>query len=230
MVDNPPPSDGDSGASKQHVTAHAGRRLPASGPQDMAIYPAANPGFVKAQSPKFLPFWTIGLMLLIVLFSAAFILAIVVLARGTRWVSVDEPVIKIITAEPAPEAIPRASANSEVESAVTDTGVQVVIAADAPESLDVAGPVLPTVAITPTPKPLAIGFSAVVVDVGNQELNIRNLPGLINSQILFRAPEGSLFEIIEGPQEADGFTWWKVLDTQFQIEGWAVANYLQVIE
>ena len=194
------------------------------------MYPEANPRFVKAQSPKFLPFWTIGLMLLIVLLSAAFILAIVVSARGTRSVSVEEPVIQIITAEPVPQAVPRASAISEAESGDANVGGQVVIAADAPESLDVAGPVLPTVAITPTPKPLAIGFSAVVVDVGNQELNIRNLPGLIDSQILFRAPEGSLFEIIEGPQEADGFTWWKVLDTQFQIEGWAVANYLQVIQ
>ena len=54
------------------------------------------------------------------------------------------------------------------------------------------------------------------------------VPGLTGSKILFRSPEGSLFDIIGGPQEADGFSWWHVRDAQFQLEGWAVANYLQV--
>ena len=45
--------------------------------------------------------------------------------------------------------------------------------------------------------------------------------------MLFRAPKGTQFDIIGGPQEADGFTWWQVNDPLFQVQGWAVANYLQ---
>ena len=106
--------------------------------------------------------------------------------------------------------------------------VEVVVAEQAPADLAMEGPILPTVAFIPTPVSITVGANVEVTGVGNQELNIRNVPGLTGSKILFRSPEGSLFDIIGGPQEADGFSWWHVRDAQFQLEGWAVANYLQV--
>jgi hypothetical protein len=69
----------------------------------------------------------------------------------------------------------------------------------------------------------------VVVEVGDQELNVRNIPGVTESQIIFRSPEGTEFSIVDGPQQADGFTWWQIQDLTSAQRGWAVANYLSVI-
>ena len=120
------------------------------------------------------------------------------------------------------------TAPSDQPTELATAGVQIVIAAQTPESLQIEGPILPTVVITLTPVPLSVGASVEVAGVGDQELNIRNLPGLIDSIILFRAPEGTSFEVIGGPEQAGGFTWWKIRDSDFQVEGWAAANYLQV--
>jgi len=76
---------------------------------------------------------------------------------------------------------------------------------------------------------LSVGVQAAVFGVGNDKLNIRNRPSLSDSQVLFRENEGKRFDIIGGPQAADGYTWWQVRDPQFQVTGWAVANYLRTI-
>lgn len=80
------------------------------------------------------------------------------------------------------------------------------------------------------PTSLAVGMPVRVAYVGEQELNIRSLPGIAGSQILFRAADGSAFHIIGGPQPADGFTWWQIQDPASQLGGWAVANYLQAYQ
>ena len=77
------------------------------------------------------------------------------------------------------------------------------------------------------PASLAVGMQVRVANVGEQELNIRSLPGVAGSQVLFRAAEGSAFKILDGPRPADGFTWWQIQDPASQLGGWAVANYLQ---
>ncbi len=70
----------------------------------------------------------------------------------------------------------------------------------------------------------------VVANVGDQELNVRDVAGVTTSEVLFRSAEGTEFSIIDGPQQADGFTWWRIQDPITQQLGWAVANYLQVFE
>ena len=80
------------------------------------------------------------------------------------------------------------------------------------------------------PTSLAVGMSVMVANVGEQELNIRSLPSVADSQILFRAAEGSAFHIIGGPRSADGFIWWQIQDSTSQLGGWAVANYLQAYQ
>ena len=80
------------------------------------------------------------------------------------------------------------------------------------------------------PTSLEVGMPVRVAYVGEQELNIRSLPGIAGSQILFRAADGSAFHIIGGPQPADGFTWWRIQDPASQLGGWAVANYLQAYQ
>ena len=77
------------------------------------------------------------------------------------------------------------------------------------------------------PTSLSVGAQVKVANVGEQELNVRHRPGVVGSQVLFRAAKGSIFNIIGGPQQADGLTWWHIRDLFSQLDGWAAANYLQ---
>ncbi len=179
-------------------------------------------------SPLYFPLWSLGFTLLTVIVLAGGAVLALVSLRGGAPLPHVEPVIQIVVADPAKISESTQNDAAEINRGATSDGVEVLIDQQAGSDLAMAGPLLPTVAFVATPAPITVGAGVVVAGVGDQELNIRNLPGLSQSQILFRAPEGSLFEISAGPQEADGFSWWKVRDRQFQVEGWAVANYLKV--
>lgn len=108
-------------------------------------------------------------------------------------------------------------------------GTQVILAPQMPANLVLTGPPVPTIILTDTPVPLAVGLLAQVVGVGNDELNVRNLPNRSSSAILFRAAADTTLQLIGGPLEADGFVWWRVRDPQFEVEGWAAGRYLQAL-
>lgn len=62
----------------------------------------------------------------------------------------------------------------------------------------------------PAPPPfLHTGGQAEVVNVGDAPLLGRREPGL-NSPIDVAFPQGSFVTLLEGPVEADGYTWWRV--------------------
>ena len=91
------------------------------------------------------------------------------------------------------------------------------------------GPTLPPVQITPTPRQIAVGEQVVVVDVGTQQLNVRNTAGVIGTTVRFRADEGTVFTVVEGPQQVDGLLWWKIEDLNDATRtGWAASNYLEI--
>lgn len=92
------------------------------------------------------------------------------------------------------------------------------------------GIVLLAVSSANAPTSLSVGAQVKVANVGEQELNIRHRPGVAGSQVLFRAAEGSTFNILGGPQQADGLTWWHIQDPFSQLDGWAAANYLQAYQ
>ena len=71
--------------------------------------------------------------------------------------------------------------------------VEVILAAETPENMELEGPAIPTVIITNTPIPLRVGAQAAVFGVGGDKLNIRNRPSLSGSQVLFRESEGKVF-------------------------------------
>lgn len=93
-------------------------------------------------------------------------------------------------------------------------------------SFAMAGPTLPAVVFTPTPEQIAVGRTVEVVDVGDQQLNVREQPGIVDIGIVFRAPEGSRFIVGDGPSQADGLTWWRIDDPGAGRSGWAASNYL----
>ncbi len=84
---------------------------------------------------------------------------------------------------------------------------------------------------TATLEPGVIGVSAFVQVSGTSGdgLRLRKGPGL-GFEMQFLGLEGELFQVIDGPIEADGYTWWFVVgsydDTR---QGWAVVDFLQIV-
>ncbi|KXK50540.1 MAG: SH3 domain-containing protein [Chloroflexi bacterium] len=116
------------------------------------------------------------------------------------------------------------------QSAPLEAGAPVLVVEQTRASqLAMVGPTLPPVVFTPTPEQIAIGKTIQVVDVGDQQLNVRSQPGVVDTEILFRAPEGSYFIIGDGPSQADGLTWWRIDDPSSGRSGWAASNYLEPV-
>lgn len=94
-------------------------------------------------------------------------------------------------------------------------------AEDSPAQPSVAGSATPT---PPQPaRPLQIGDQVQIVGTDGAALRIRAAPSG-SSHIVTRLSEGSKLEIIDGPQQADGRTWWKVKGDSG--EGWCAAEFL----
>ena len=81
----------------------------------------------------------------------------------------------------------------------------------------------------PTPSgSIAVGGKVRVTGTGTARLNLRENPST-SATILTRVEDGRELTVLEGPQSADGYQWWKVQDAGGTITGWAAANYLQPI-
>ncbi len=181
----------------------------------------------RAQNPLYIPVRWLLLMLAMVFLLLIVAAALVISLRSATSVPALESVIEIVTVKAnQPVSQTEGETNSEVD-VPAESSPKVILAPATPASIVLTGPAVPTVIITNTPVPLAVGLQSAVYNVGNDELNVRNIPSLRGSEVLFRAPAGTLVNIIGGPQEADGFTWWQLHDPQFEVIGWAVAIYLQ---
>jgi hypothetical protein len=89
----------------------------------------------------------------------------------------------------------------------------------------------PTSEVPPPPPPgvIAVGSFVQVTGTGSVGLRLRDNPGL-ESKTEFLGMDAEVFKITDGPQEADGYTWWHlVAPYDEQRHGWAVANYLSAI-
>ncbi len=89
-----------------------------------------------------------------------------------------------------------------------------------------------TLPVPPAPAPgtLAKGAYVQISGTGGDGVRVREKPGLQNNT-LFIALEAEVFQIDDGPQQADGYSWWHLVapfDATHQ--GWAVANYLSVVQ
>jgi hypothetical protein len=84
---------------------------------------------------------------------------------------------------------------------------------------------------TPTLAPDQIGIGGYVQISGTEGegLRIRSAAGL-NSDTVFRGEEAEVFVIREGPQEADGYTWWYLVAPYDETRaGWAASDFLAVV-
>jgi hypothetical protein len=106
------------------------------------------------------------------------------------------------------------------------------------EIIPTVTPALPTLApfptATPTPKPtptpsvpteISVGGYVKVVGAEADQLSYRSGPGL-NYARLTLVKDGTILEVLEGPEEADGYTWWRLEDEDGFI-GWAADDWLE---
>ncbi|MCU0495841.1 MAG: SH3 domain-containing protein [Anaerolineae bacterium] len=174
----------------------------------------------------FPPLWSI-IITMVIVFGLVFAFALLIYALGGRTAPSPSPEIIIKTPLPLSEL--------ETGATILSTGTlpPEIVSPNLgmPATFVMAGPTLPPPNITPTPRTVAIGTIVRVVDVGDQQLNVRDRPGVLETSIVFRVPEGELFTVIEGPTQTDGLTWWRIqaIDNAGRT-GWAAANYLQVID
>ncbi len=83
---------------------------------------------------------------------------------------------------------------------------------------------------SPLPGVLTLGALVQITGTSGDGLNLRASPGL-NSEIQYLGFESEVFEISEGPREADGLTWWLLVGFYDpDRSGWAAANFLEVIQ
>jgi uncharacterized protein YgiM (DUF1202 family) len=150
-------------------------------------------------------------------------IVLAVLSLGGRQAPAGSPRFVVITAAPTSTVGETPILLNSPTAPVIDQSVP-----GAGQAFALAGPTLPPVVLSPTPDTVAVG-KTVVSTADESELNVRSGPGIQND-VVFRAPKGQTFKVIDGPQQADGFTWWKVQSTADGKEGWAVAVYLNVAQ
>ena len=85
--------------------------------------------------------------------------------------------------------------------------------------------------VTPTLAPDTIGIGGYVQISGTEGegLRIRSAPGL-NGDTVFFGGESEVFIVRDGPQVADGYTWWYLVAPYDETRaGWAAADFLAVV-
>lgn len=91
-------------------------------------------------------------------------------------------------------------------------------------------PIPPSSLSSPTPAPGEIAIGVYVqVATGGDKLRVRTEPGL-STTLLFLAFDSEVFLVTDGPEQADGYTWWYLTaayDTSRA--GWAAEPFLTAI-
>jgi len=178
----------------------------------------------RRDSGFYLPIWSVALMLVIV-FAAASGMILLVISLGGQTAPESGPRIIVVTAAPT-----QASESSQLLSEPPTIPAQFEqnIESTLP-SLELAGPTLEPVVLSPTPETIGVGKQVAVVDAQDTGLNVRSGPGL-NNEVRFIADNGDSFNVIGGPTQADSLTWWQVQDpADTSRTGWAASSYLRVI-
>lgn len=106
------------------------------------------------------------------------------------------------------------------------TGLPVVPPTAIPQTPTTAPSPIPTVLPTP-PGDITVGIRVRVVGTGVDKLRLRSGPGL-NYVTVTLVDDGHEFQVLEGPQSANGYQWWRLEDSDGTI-GWAAANWLEPI-
>jgi hypothetical protein len=112
------------------------------------------------------------------------------------------------------------------DPATTPVVIQAIKSNDSQLSSEVSAPPTPVQAAagTTSDSSIIIGSVVRVVNSGQEPLRARQSAG-INATIVARFVEGTVLQVIDGPQVADGYTWWLVRDSEGR-EGWCADAWL----
>ena len=77
---------------------------------------------------------------------------------------------------------------------------------------------------------IVVGARVQIKGTGGDGLRLRTDPGLEND-VLLVGSEAEVFLVNDGPVEMDDYTWWYLVGLYDETRvGWAVSNYLSVIQ
>jgi hypothetical protein len=80
-----------------------------------------------------------------------------------------------------------------------------------------------------SPEGITIGAYVQISGTGGDGLRLRAAPGT-DAELLFIGMEAEVFEVRDGPREANDFTWWYLVAPYDENRsGWAASRYLQVV-
>jgi hypothetical protein len=127
------------------------------------------------------------------------------------------------------------ASNPNLEPAAYGQAAMTVIAAptstpDLGLSTQTPPPLPPTITPTPLPGTIAVGAFVQISGTEGQGLRLRGGPSLSNDQ-LFLGYDSEVYQVVDGPVDADGHTWWKLTAPYDATRtGWAVQDYLTFIQ
>jgi hypothetical protein len=76
---------------------------------------------------------------------------------------------------------------------------------------------------------IAVGAYVQITGTQGDGLRLRSGPGLATTQ-LFLGGDAEVFQVRDGPKEADGYIWWYLVAPYDESRaGWAAANFLSVV-
>lgn len=127
-----------------------------------------------------------------------------------------------IVTRPGPQASVASTALLQVITLPSETPT---VAAPTP-----AAETAPTELLPSAPGNIVLEAYVQVIGTGGDGLRMRSSPSL-DGDIQFLGLESEVLQVKDGPRQADGYTWWfLVAPYDPQVKGWAVANYLQVVQ
>jgi hypothetical protein len=120
------------------------------------------------------------------------------------------PVTAVVTVIPAPTAVPPTPTSLPVQSPTPAS------TSDLPPS--------------PPPGVIATGAYVQITGTAGDGLRLRTDPGL-NADVRILGAEAEVFLVQDGPRQVDGYTWWYLVGPYDSTRrGWAVSNYLAVVQ
>jgi hypothetical protein len=119
----------------------------------------------------------------------------------------------------APGKAIRSTAILEITLAPTVTAAPATAVADPDKNLP-----------TPPSGDIKVGAYVQVTGTGGSGLRMRDQPGL-EGTVKILASDTEVFQVKDGPREVDGYIWWLLVGPFDETrQGWAVSNYLQIVE
>ncbi len=84
--------------------------------------------------------------------------------------------------------------------------------------------------LPPASGDIVIGAFVQVSGTGGDGLRLRAEPGL-EGTVRFLGLEAEVFQVSDGPRQIDSYNWWfLVAPFDSSVQGWAVANFLAVVQ